>query len=88
MVVIVKLPALPTVKVALATLAMIGGWSTVSVKVWVADDTPLAALMVKECRRPASADEGVPLRAAVPLWLSTKATPSGKLPLSVSAAAG
>jgi hypothetical protein len=47
-VVIVKVPHLPTVKVAPAALVMAGALSTVSVNVWAAaGDTPLAALTVK-----------------------------------------
>ncbi len=49
LVVTVKLPAMPTVKVVLAALVIAGrAWSTVSVKIWVASGvTPLLAVMVK-----------------------------------------
>ena len=48
MVVTVKVPAVPTVKVALAALVIAGAWLTVRVKVWVAAlPTPLWAVMVK-----------------------------------------
>ena len=46
-VVTVKVPGVPTVKVALSALVIAGAWSTVSVKLWVASgSTPLAAVMV------------------------------------------
>ena len=47
MVVTVKLPAVPVVKVVLLALVIAGAWLTVSVKVWVAlGVTPLAAVKV------------------------------------------
>ena len=55
----VKLPAVPTVKVALAALVMVGAWPTVSVKVCVASvPTPLLATMLRL---------NVPLCSGVPL---------------------
>ncbi len=87
-VVIVKLPDVPTVKVALAALVMTGGWPTESVKLWVAPgETPLLAVIVS-AYAPLLPVAGMPARVAVPLWLSTKATPPGRLPCSLSAAAG
>ena len=54
-------PAVPTVKVALATLVMAGAWSTVRVKVWVAlVPTPLLATMASE-KVPLLPKAGVPL---------------------------
>ena len=48
-VVTVKLPAVPTVKVVLLALVMAGAWLTVRVKVWVASlPTPLEAVKVRE----------------------------------------
>ena len=47
MAVTVKVPAVPTVKVAELPEVMAGAWSTVSVKLWVAlGKVPLAAVMV------------------------------------------
>ena len=47
-VVTVKLPAAPTVKVVLLALVMAGAWLTVRVKVWVASlPTPLLAVKVR-----------------------------------------
>src|SRR5438874_2127417 len=60
----VKLPADPTVKVAVPALVIAGAWSTVSVNVCVAaEPTPFAAVMVKEYVPPVPGS-GVPASVA------------------------
>ena len=73
----VKLPAVPTVKVALAALVMVGDWPTVRVKVCVASvPTPLPATM---------ASVKVPLCSGVPLRMPAlvRVTPVGSSALEV-----
>ena len=80
MVVTVKLPALPAVKVALLALVMAGAWSTVSVNAWVVViDAALLALIVKLYTPPLPA-AGVPLRVAVPLLPAREADAAGQRP--------
>ncbi len=77
----VKLPAVPTVKVVEAAEVIAGASSTTSVKLWVPFGlTPLLAVMVigyPDLPVPAA---GVPDNVAVPLPLSWKVTPEGKVP--------
>ena len=56
---------------------MSGAWPTMSVKLWVVVPVPLVAVMVSGDVPPAVA--GVPDRVAVPLPLSTKVTPVGRV---------
>src|SRR5271157_611600 len=87
-VVTVKLPAAPTMKVVLLALVMAGAWLTVRVKVWVAGlPTPLEAVKCREYVPPVPA-AGVPLSVAVPLPLSANVTPLGKVPVSLRLACG
>src|SRR6185437_4933612 len=80
-VVTVKLPAVPTLKVALFALVMAGAAFTVSVKACAAlGVTPFAAAMVIG-NTPCAV--GVPASVAVPLLLFTKVTPAGSAPVSV-----
>ena len=82
----VKVPAVPTVNVVLFTLVMVGASSTVSVKDCVVFGvTPLLAVMVKQYVPPVPT-AGVPLKVAVPLWLSTKFMPSRE-PVAISVVA-
>ena len=87
-VVTVNEPAVPTVKVVVVALVMAGGWPTITVSVWVAFGlTPLAAVRLSEYVPPEPA-AGVPLRVAVPLPLSVKLTPPGRVPVLVIAGTG
>ena len=82
----VKVPALPSVNVVLSAEVMEAAASTVRVKDWVAGlATPLVAVMVigKE-----PVVEVAPARVAVPSPLSTKLTPDGRAPDSVSEGVG
>ena len=85
----VNVPALPAVKLALEPLVMAGAagaGATVRVNAWVASEpTPLEAVMVIG-KLPAA--PGVPASVAVPSPLSTKDTPAGRLPVSLSEAVG
>ena len=66
-------------------LVRVGAWSTVRVKPWVTVPEPLVAVMVSG-KVPVVV--GVPAKPAVPLAPATKATPAGRVPVSVTAAAG
>src|SRR5579872_33770 len=82
-----KLPGVPTVKVADDADVMLGASSTVRVKLWVpSGETPLEASMVNEYTPPWPV-AGVPDSVAVPSPLSTKVTPVGRAPDSVSVVA-
>jgi hypothetical protein len=84
----VKVPELPVLKVAWFRLVMEGASSTVSVKFCVAfGKVPLLAVIVNGNVPPVPV-AGVPLSVAVPVPLSTKVTPLGRLPLSDKAAFG
>ena len=76
-VVTVKLPAVPTVKVVLVALVIAGAWLTVRVKLWVAEK-PLAAVKVRVIDAAGARLPGVPASVAVPLPLSTNVTPAGQ----------
>jgi hypothetical protein len=81
----VKLPAVPTVNVALLALVMAGGWSMVSVKLCVAAvPTPFVAVNVRLYVPPVPA-AGVPLNTPVD---ALKVTPFGNAPDSLSVDAG
>ena len=83
LVVIVNVPALPTMNVAALALVIAGAWLTVSLKTCVASGvTPLLAVIVSRYDPPVAA-AGVPLRVAVPLPLFVNVTPVGSAPLSV-----
>ena len=75
-----KLPAVPTVKVALAALVMVGDWFTVSVKACVASGLmPLVAVTVKlKLKGPLLPTAGVPLSTPV---VASSVTPWGRVPL-------
>ena len=77
-VVTVNVPAVPKVNVVALALVIAGATPlTVRVKLWVAlGETPLLAVMVKG-KGPKAV--GVPLKVAVPSWLSTKVTPVGSV---------
>ena len=78
-VVTVKVPAWPTVKVAPAGLVILGAWLTVRVKAWVASGlTPFVALIVNGYGPPVFA-AGVPASVAVPSPLSVNVTPVGSV---------
>ena len=66
-------------------LVMAGGWSTVSVKVWVTVPAVLVAVMASG-KVPVAV--GVPARVAVPLPELSKVAPAGRVPASVSVGAG
>ena len=74
----VNVPALPTVKVVLSALVMVGavGASIVKVNVWMVGSKPLSAVIVR-VYVPSSPEIGVPLKVAVPSPLSTKVTLPG-----------
>lgn len=78
-VVMLNVPAVPTVNVVLFALVMTGAVLTVSVKLCVALlPTPLLAVIVNGYD-PFVPDAGVPLRVAVPFPLSTNVTPEGSV---------
>ena len=73
----VKLNGDPRVAGALVALVKAGAWPTTTVKVWVAFGLiPLAAVMVRVVVPVAV---GVPESRAVPLPLSTKLSPAGRV---------
>jgi len=77
-VVMVNVPAVPTLKAVLAALVIAGPALAVSVKVCVALGViPLAAVMV---RFEVPLADAVPASVAVPLWLSVNVTPLGNVP--------
>src|ERR1700712_641070 len=77
----VKEPEVPAVKVVLVALVKTGGWPTVTVRVWVAFGlTPLPAVRLSGYVPPLPA-AGVPDRVAVPLPLSVKVSPAGRVPV-------
>ena len=79
LVVTVKVPAWPTVKVVPAGLVTLGAWLTVRVKGWVASGlTPFVALIVNGYVPPVFA-AGVPASVAVPSPLSVNVTPDGSV---------
>ena len=78
LVVTVKVPDAPAVKVVVLALVKAGAWPTTSVKAWVAFGViPLAAVMVRVVVPVAV---GVPESSAVPLALSVKVSPAGRVP--------
>src|SRR5947207_97991 len=62
-----------------------GRYLTVKVKAWLTGPTALVAVIVIG-KVPLA--RGVPERLAVPLWLSVKVTPDGRLPVSTSDGTG
>ena len=79
-VVTVKVPGWPTVKVAESALVIWHAWSTVRVKLWVASGmTPFVALIVIGYVPPVFA-AGVPEIVAVPSPLSVHVSPGGSAP--------
>ena len=85
-VVMVNVPAVPTLNAVFAALVIAGPALAVSVKVCVALGViPLAAVMV---RLEVPLAEAVPASVAVPLWLSVKVTPLGRVPDFVMAGIG
>jgi hypothetical protein len=80
----VKVPAAPTLKVALFALVIIGAWSTVSVKLCEVVPELLVALKVIEYVPPVPA-AGVPLRTPV---VVLNVTPVGSAPVSLNVGAG
>ena len=68
-------------------LVITGGCLTVSVKVWLDVPREFFAEMVMAYTPPVPA-LGVPEMAPVPLLLSVKLSPAGRLPVSVSAGTG
>jgi len=83
------MPSVPTVKVVLAALVMVGAFvtgalpCTVRVKIWtVSGYEPFVPVMVRKSIPPDPA-AGVPLKVAVPLLLGTNVTPPGKLPMKL-----
>jgi hypothetical protein len=79
-VVTVKVPAWPTVKVAESALVIWHAWSTVRVKLWVAAGlTPFVAVMVNGYG-PLVFAAGVPEIVAVPSPLSVHVSPGGSAP--------
>jgi len=84
-VVTVKLPGAPTVKVALFALVMAGAWSTVSVKLCTAFGTaPFAAVIMMGYVPPVPA-AGVPLSRPL---VELRVTPVGSGPVSLNVGAG
>ena len=85
-VVTVNVPAVPRTNVVLFALVIAGAWPTVNVKLCTAfDPTPFDAVNVIGNEPPCV---GVPESVPVPLWLSTKLTPVGSVPLSEILAVG
>ena len=84
----VKEPADPTVKVVALAEVMAGAESTVRVKDWVASGLHAVGGGDGDRVGAAGARAGVPARVAVPSPLSTKVTPVGRAPVSVSEAVG
>ena len=79
LVVTVKVPAWPAVKVVPAGLVIPGAWLTVRVKLWVASGmTSFVALIVNGYVPPVFA-AGVPASVAVPFLLSVNVTPDGSV---------
>ena len=68
-------------------LVITGGCLTVSVKVWLDVPREFFAEMVMAYTPPVPA-LGVPEMAPVPLLLSEKLSPAGRLPVSMSAGTG
>ena len=87
-----KLLAAPTVKVVLLALVMAGAWVaawlTVRVKFWVAAAAHAVGGGEGEGGRCRQSRRGVPLRVAVPLPLSTKVTPLGRVPFRSGSGSG
>ena len=87
-VVTVKVPAWPTVKVVPAGLVIPGAWRTERMKGWVAGGlTPFVAVIVNGYVPPEPA-AGVPASVAVPSPLSVNVTPGGSAPVSDNAQLG
>jgi len=83
LVITVKVPRTPTVKVVPFPLRMAAPWFTTSVKFCTAAvPTPLLAVIASGYPF-AVPGAGVPLRVAVPSPLSTNVTPVGNAPVSV-----
>ena len=87
-VVTVKVPAWPTVKVVPAELVIPGAWRTERMKGSVAGGlTPFVAVIVNGYAPPEPAP-GVPASVAVPSPLSVNVTPGGSAPVSDNAQLG
>jgi hypothetical protein len=85
-VVMLNVPAVPTLNAVFAALVIAGPALAVSVKVWVAlGEMPLAAVIL---RLELPLDEMVPASVAVPLWLSVNVTPLGVVPDLVNVGTG
>ena len=80
-----KLKAVPRVTASEPALVMVGAWSMVSVKCWVTVPAVLVAVMVSG--NPPEV-VGVPAMVAVPLPLSAKVAPAGRVPVSLRAGVG
>ena len=79
-VVTVKVPAWPTVKVVPAELVIPAAWLTVRMKGWVAaGSTPFVAVIVNGYVPP-ELTPGIPASVAVPSPLSVNVTPDGSAP--------
>ena len=87
-VVTVNVPGLPTVKVVVAALVIVGPALTVSVKFWIAAGLVPVAVKVS-AYVPSVPAAGVPLNVAVPSPLSANVTPVGRAaPVRTMAGAG
>src|ERR1700689_3546770 len=86
LVVILKVPALPVVRVAVAALVTAGACCTTSEKLWVA--VPAAFLATILSAYVLAVPVGVPASVPVPSPLSTKLTPAGGVPVRVRAGVG
>ena len=69
-----------------AALVMVGAWSTVTVRTWVALGAIELAAVMSRVVVPVAV--GVPDRSAVPLPWSSKVSPAGRVPVSVMAGMG
>jgi hypothetical protein len=81
-------PAVPTVKLAVEALVMVGAEALVKVNDWLTGvPCPLDAVIVSGKAPPVPVAE-VPEMVAVPFPLSLKDSPLGRLPVSLSAGVG
>ena len=81
-VVTVKVPAWPTVKVAESALVIWHAWSTVRVKLWVAAGLTLFVAVIVIGYVPPEPGAGVPASVAVPFPLPVNVSPGGSSPVS------